>query len=142
MSQLSATSATALTVANPWALIPPLGNLDLRTLLHVAIQNGASDIHVAVGMPPTFRIHGELLPLKTPDLGPADTRRLLFGLLSTSQREAFELERELDCAITLTGKYRCRVNAHYPRGTVALAMSLDRSLNARTIPNTVPNKPI
>ena len=28
MSQLSAAPATALTVANPWALIPPLGNLD------------------------------------------------------------------------------------------------------------------
>ncbi len=115
---------SSVAFATERADLPPLGNLDLRTLLHVAIQNGASDIHVAVGMPPTFRIHGELLPLKTPDLGPADTRRLLFGLLSTSQREAFELERELDFAITLTGKYRCRVNAHYQRGTVALAMRL------------------
>ncbi len=110
--------------ANERADLPSLGNLDLRTLLQVAIQHGASDIHVAVGMPPTFRIHGELLPLKTAELSPADTRRLLFGLLSTAQRETFELERELDFAITLTGKYRCRVNAHYQRGTVALAMRL------------------
>lgn len=104
--------------------LPTVGNIDLRGLLHIAIEHGASDIHVNVGSPPIFRINGTLLPLKTDKLTPGDARRLLFGLLNASQREQFELERELDFAITLTGKHRCRVNAHYQRGTVAMAMRL------------------
>lgn len=115
---------SGLTISAETQDLPSLGNIDLRSLLQLAIQYGASDIHVNAGAPPIFRIHGELLPLKTENLGPGDTRRLLFGLLSHGQRETFELERELDFAITLTGKHRCRVNAHYQRGTVALAMRL------------------
>ncbi|MBM4342951.1 MAG: PilT/PilU family type 4a pilus ATPase [Deltaproteobacteria bacterium] len=104
--------------------LPSVGAVDLKTLLHVAIRSGASDIHINVGMPPILRVHGDLWPLKTDKIGPGDARRLLFGLLTHSQRETFELERELDFAITLTGKHRCRVNAHYQRGTIAMAIRL------------------
>lgn len=104
--------------------LPSVGNIDLRQLLQFAIQHGASDIHVNAGAPPIFRINGALAPLKTQSLTAGDTRKLLFGLLNTAQREEFELQRELDFAITLTGKHRCRINAHYQRGTVAMAMRL------------------
>ncbi|MSQ84377.1 MAG: type IV pilus twitching motility protein PilT [Myxococcales bacterium] len=104
--------------------LPSVGSVDLKTLLHLAIKNGASDIHINVGSPPILRINGELRPLKTEKIGTGDARRLLFGLLNHTQRETFELERELDFAITLTGKHRCRVNAHYQRGTIAMAIRL------------------
>jgi twitching motility protein PilT len=110
--------------------LPAVGNVDMRTLLQVAVQYGASDIHLSVGSPPIFRINGRLGPLETDKLTPGDVRRLLFSLLTHAQREQFELERELDFAVSVTGKHRFRVNAHYQRGTVAVAM--------RLIPNSVP----
>jgi twitching motility protein PilT len=111
--------------------LPALGTVDMRTLLAVAMRYGASDIHLVVGVAPIFRILGRLRRLETDVLAPADVRRMLFSLLSFSQRERFELERELDFAITITGGHRFRVNAHYQRGSVAVAF--------RLIPNAIPD---
>jgi twitching motility protein PilT len=84
-----------------------------------------------VGSAPIFRIHGKLRRLEVDSLSPGDVRRLLFSLLSHGQRESFELDRELDFALTVTGKHRFRVNAHFQRGTVAVAL--------RLIPNSIPD---
>jgi twitching motility protein PilT len=111
--------------------LPAVGSIDMRTLLAISVRYGASDIHLVVGSPPIFRIHGRLRRLEVDQLSASDVRRLLFSLLSTAQREQFELERELDFALTVTGKNRFRVNAHFQRGTVAVAL--------RFIPNTIPD---
>jgi twitching motility protein PilT len=112
--------------------LPTIGGLDMRSLLHSATRHGASDIHLTVGCAPVFRINGELSPLAAKPLTAGDVRALLFTLLSHAQREQFELEKELDFAISLTGNVRFRVNAHYQRGTVAVAM--------RVIPSAVPER--
>lgn len=111
--------------------LPAVGNVDMRTLITIAQRYGASDLHLVVGSPPIFRIHGRLRRLEGESLSAGDVRRLLFSLLSHGQREQFELERELDFALTVTGKHRFRVNAHYQRGTVAVAL--------RLIPNVIPD---
>ncbi len=111
--------------------LPAMGTVDMHTLLNVALRYGASDVHLVVGSPPIFRIHGRLRRLEIDALSPGDVRRLLFSLLSHGQRESFELDRELDFALTVTGKHRFRVNAHFQRGTVAVAL--------RLIPNTIPD---
>ena len=110
--------------------LPTNGAVDMRTLLAIAMRYGASDIHLVVNVPPIFRINGRLRRLETDALTPADVRRMLFSLLSLSQRERFELDRELDFAITIAGGHRFRVNAHYQRGSVAVAF--------RLIPNSIP----
>ena len=108
------------------------GEVDMRTLLEVAMRNDASDIHLLAGSPPIFRIHGLLRPLdKVEPMTPSVVRRLLFSLFSTRQREHFELEHELDFALTVTGGHRFRVNAHQQRGTPAVAI--------RLIPSTIPD---
>jgi len=58
-------------------------------------------------------------------------RRLLMSIFSHAQRERFDLEHELDFALTITGGYRFRVNAHMQRGTAAAAI--------RLIPSEIPN---
>lgn len=113
-------------------LLPTIGGLDMRSLLHSATRHGASDIHLTVGSPPVLRINGELSPLAAKPLTAGDVRALLLTLLSHAQREQFELEKELDFAISLTGDVRFRVNAHYQRGTIAVAM--------RVIPSAVPER--
>lgn len=107
-----------------------IGGIDMRQLLQLALQYGASDVHLNVGAPPLLRVNGRLGPLGREKLNHADVRRLLFGLLNAHQREQFELDRELDFAVTLSQRHRFRVNAHYQRNTVAVSM--------RLIPNTIP----
>lgn len=111
--------------------VPPVtSGLDMRSLLHSASRHGASDIHLAAGAPPVFRINGDLRPLVADILSPTEVRRLLFNMLSQAQREQFELEKELDFAISLSSGTRFRVNAHFQRNTIAVAM--------RMIPGALP----
>jgi twitching motility protein PilT len=110
--------------------LPSVGTIDMRTLLNVALRYGASDIHMVVGSPPIFRIHGRLRRLEVDALALTDVRRLLFSLLSFRQREQFELDRELDFSLTVTGRNRFRINAHYQRGSIAVSI--------RLIPNEIP----
>ncbi|AKT39216.1 type IV pilus twitching motility protein PilT [Chondromyces crocatus] len=105
--------------------------VDMQGLLAAAMRGGASDLHLIAGRPPLLRVSGALRPLLGAEpLSPATARRLVLSLLSHAQRERFDLEREIDFALTVTGGSRFRVNAHYQRGTVAAAI--------RLIPGVVP----
>ena len=40
----------------------------IDSFLKLGLQQGCSDIHLAVGVPPMLRVRGELLPIKFRDL--------------------------------------------------------------------------
>jgi len=117
-------------------------SLNMKLLLHAAVANHASDLLLTVGAKASLRVDGELQPLETETLTAADTKRLLFSVISPQQRARFEDERELDFALTvslrrdLDGRteepipYRFRVNGFYQRGNVAVAI--------RVIPRRIP----
>ena len=42
-------------------------------LLSACVKQGASDIHITVGQPPVFRLHGRMRKLETKVLEPDDT---------------------------------------------------------------------
>ncbi|MEQ8822100.1 MAG: type IV pilus twitching motility protein PilT [Sumerlaeia bacterium] len=90
-------------------------------MLRISVQQGASDLHIAVGRPPTLRIHGVLQNLDHPVLSSADTRRLIFGILTDIQKQKFEEHKDLDFSLSVTNVARFRVNAHFQRGSVAAA---------------------
>ncbi len=46
-------------------------------LLQAAVKQGASDIHIVVGQPPVFRLHGRMRKLETKVLEPDDTMQLM-----------------------------------------------------------------
>lgn len=110
--------------------------LNMRRILHSAVANNASDLIVTAGSPPYLRIDGSLLPLEIDPLTPHDTKRLLFSVLNTHQRDEFESKREIDLALTFklsrdkSGPlenpvaYRFRVNGFYQRGNAAVAIRL------------------
>lgn len=105
--------------------------LDMRSLLAMARKRGASDLHISVGRPPTFRIHGDLMPLDSAPLTVADLRLLLFSILTGRQRTQYELEREIDFALVMEDGQRFRVNAYYHTGDMAASL--------RAIASTVPD---
>jgi twitching motility protein PilT len=97
---------------------------DVRELLALAFQRGASDVHLTEHTPPMLRINGELLPTDMAPLTRADTKRFIYALLTDRQKAQFERELELDLSIGVQGIGRLRVNVHLQRGSVEAAMRL------------------
>ena len=46
--------------------------LDMKELLAFAVEQNASDVHLACGIPPKLRINGKLTEVEVPPLTPAD----------------------------------------------------------------------
>ena len=97
--------------------------IDLHSILGVAIQGGASDVHIKAGLPPLFRINGGLVPLRNgPRMSATDTRNLLAAMTNQHQLAVFDETRELDFAYNAPNLGRFRVNAFYQRQMVGLVM--------------------
>lgn len=97
----------------------------LNELLLIAAQQNASDLHLGVGIRPSLRINGVLLPLqKESILTPEVAQGLIFALLTSEQKDKFIKEKELDFAYAFDDKARFRVNVFYQRGFVAAALRL------------------
>ncbi|MCF6175285.1 MAG: PilT/PilU family type 4a pilus ATPase [Victivallaceae bacterium] len=117
--------------------------VDMKRLLKSAIANEASDLLLTTGACPTLRINGSVVPLDLPILNSADTKRLLFSVLTPRQRAHFEEQWEIDFAMTTTIRrsseeeessgipYRFRVNGFYQRGNIGVAI--------RVIPVKIPS---
>ena len=87
-----------------------LGHVD--HYLAIGKESGASDIHLSVNMPPTWRRFGTLEPiwLHADRLSAADTERLAMGFLNNTQKKLLEERGDVDFAYTNeAGRYRTSV---------------------------------
>ncbi len=100
-------------------------------LLRETVEREATDLHIAPGAPPIFRINQRLVRSPYKVMGPEDTRKLVFEVLNDAQRARLERERELDFAISVEGLSRFRANAFYQRSTI--------SASIRRIPFRIPS---
>ncbi len=94
---------------------------NLRQLLKVAVDQGASDVHITMGSPPLLRIDGGLVKVRAPDLDAASAKELCYSLLTEEQKSKFEETKELDFSFGIKGVARFRANLFFQRGTVAAA---------------------
>ena len=62
--------------------------MEMNELLKMVIERDASDLHVAVGRPPTIRIDGRLENLGNVPLTPEDAVRLMESITPDRHREA------------------------------------------------------
>lgn len=92
---------------------------NLHQLLKAMIEKGASDLHVTTGTPPQLRIDGELIPLKTDPLSPADTKQICYSILTDAQKHQFEEDNELDLSFGVKSLSRFRANVFMQRGAVS-----------------------
>lgn len=93
---------------------------NLKELLQEMRSKGASDLHLRVGMPPTFRVDGQLGKGDHPALSAEDVDVLLDQTLSRDQREAFERDKEFDIALDHPELGRYRVNVYQQRNGTAI----------------------
>jgi len=108
-------------VAGPGAGKQPVA--ELNEVLATAIKAGASDIHVKAGLPPIFRIDGELYPYKeAPRLSPDVVNKMAFGIMTKPQQDKFKDAGEADLAYGVPGLGRFRVNIFQQRGTIGIVL--------------------
>lgn len=97
--------------------------MELNEVLNVALKGGASDIHLKAGLPPMFRINGQLVPLKDATrISPEEMSRMAVSIMNNYQRERFKQFNELDLAYGVPGLGRFRVNVFQQRGTVGIVL--------------------
>ena len=78
--------------------------ISIKQLLFNMGQYGASDLHIKVGLPPTFRINGRLKPLGLPPLTPGDAERLLMEIIPDPLKRKFEETGDVDFSTFLDTK--------------------------------------
>ena len=94
--------------------------MNLNDILAMALKSNTSDIHIKAGLPPVFRIDGNLRPLpKAPRLTSEAVRSMCEALMNDRQRAKFEEYCEVDLAYGVPGLGRFRVNVFMQRNSVS-----------------------
>jgi twitching motility protein PilT len=82
----------------------------IDAFLKLGTQQGCSDVHLAVGVPPMLRMHGDLLPIKFRDLRPGELEGYIAEILTASQNDHFAKGNDLDFSYVSAEGGRFRVN--------------------------------
>ncbi len=96
-------------------------------LLEACVKQGASDIHITVGQPPVFRLHGRLRKLETKVLEPDDTVALMKSISPERCQRELQEAGSADFGFAYADKARFRVSLFKQRGNIAMVL--------RQIPN-------
>ncbi len=103
----------------------------LDRVLSAARQLGASDVHLKVGLPPIFRVKGELRGVKEVSVLTAEVLEgFAQTMMNPMQAERFATQLETDLAYATDDGVRYRVNVFRQRGQVGMVL--------RVIPSEVP----
>jgi twitching motility protein PilT len=84
----------------------------IDAFLKLGTQQGCSDVHLAVGVPPMLRMHGDLLPIKFRDLRPGELEGYITEILTRSQVETLSKGDDLDFSYVSAEGGRFRVNVY------------------------------
>jgi len=105
--------------------------MEIRKLLEITVNKGASDLHLITNVPPMLRIYGALTPITGLEaLSKEQVEKLVFDLVNEEQKEILLVNKELDFSFAFGEQARFRVNAYYQKGTLAAAL--------RSIPMKIP----
>lgn len=94
-------------------VIVPGATVKATKLLEMLVQREGSDLHLKVGQPPIFRIHGRLRRSELPPLTEADLEAVVKQLANPTQIQRLYEQRELDTSYSVPGLARFRVNVFF-----------------------------
>jgi twitching motility protein PilT len=96
--------------------------MHVNDLLKIAVDSGASDLHLKVGSYPMLRVRGSLVPaVSDKRLEHEDMVAMAATVLPTTHRERFKDNHEVDLAYSVSGLGRFRCNAFQQRGTIGMS---------------------
>ncbi|HSQ88640.1 type IV pilus twitching motility protein PilT [Romboutsia sp.] len=105
--------------------------MNIFSLLEIAVELGASDVHITIDSPPIARIKGSFVKLREINLSPQDTENMAREITGPKNFKRLEEHGEVDLSISLPSGDRFRVNAYKQRGNYAVAI--------RTITSQIPS---
>jgi twitching motility protein PilT len=103
--------------------------MDLLELMHRAVRDNASDIHLKTDNPPILRIDGDLVRLDGPPLEAPDIYEMIGAIVQPSDIDRFKKIKELDASYMLGDIARFRINISMDDGDPRVVM--------RTIPMNI-----
>ena len=86
------------------------------------MKQGASDIHITVGQPPVFRLHGRMRKLETKVLEPEDTVALMKSISPERCQRELQEAGGSDFGFAFGDKARFRVSIFKQRGNIAMVL--------------------
>lgn len=98
--------------------------MKILEILKIAVDAGASDVHLTVASPPIMRVNGKLIKIGSVKLFQDDTKVLIQEILTEKQIELFEERGEIDFSYSNPGLGRFRVNIYKQRGSYSMALRL------------------
>ncbi|KUO50586.1 MAG: type IV pili twitching motility protein PilT [Desulfitibacter sp. BRH_c19] len=115
---------------------------NIHDLLRTAVDRGASDLHIKVGIAPFIRINGVLETLDLPPLSSDDTLGLLNQVqVNPDKLEIFKQTGEIDFSYTCKELGYFRINAYKYRDAVGIAFrvinSVIPSINELGLPESI-----
>jgi twitching motility protein PilT len=97
--------------------------MHVNDLLKIAVENGASDLHLKVGSFPMMRVRGALTSISVEKkLDHEDLIAMSAAIMPTAHRQKFRDAQEVDLAYSVPGLGRFRCNVFQQRGTVGLVL--------------------
>jgi twitching motility protein PilT len=82
----------------------------IDAFLKLGTDQGCSDIHFAVGLPPLLRMHGDLMPIKFRDLSQAELEGYITEIVSKTNQERLRKGHDVDFSYVSGTGGRFRVN--------------------------------
>lgn len=85
-------------------------------------RSSASDLLLVAGAIPSLKQNNEIVRLTSPILTPEQVEIYARDLMSKSQMESFQHQKDIDFALTDQSLGRFRVNIYYQRNTISIAI--------------------
>ncbi len=98
--------------------------MNMASLLRNGRKHNASDIHIMVGLPPVFRIDGEIAVAKGDVVSTELSRSLAYEYLNDVQRQKLDTEWQLCFSTTFGAQDRARVTIYMRNGVPELSIRL------------------
>src|SRR5450432_114185 len=94
----------------------------MSDLLQLMVSEGASDLHIRVGIPPTIRVHGILHRVEGPALKPEDAEELMRSITSEEHIQQVRERGGADFGFAFGDAARFRVSVFKEKGNFAMVL--------------------
>jgi twitching motility protein PilT len=101
-----------------------MSSLHIDRLLDTVVRQNASDLHITCGKPPTLRIRGRLVELRTKVLEPEDTMSLMKSIAPERSQTELQEEGGSDFGFAYGDAARFRVSIFKVKSNVAIVCRL------------------
>jgi twitching motility protein PilU len=96
--------------------------MNIAPYLKLMSEKQASDLYFTTGAAVSVKIEGETKPVSRKVLDPGLTKRIAYSIMDAKQIEEFELNKEMNLALSVPGVGRFRVNIYMQRGEVSMVI--------------------